>query len=41
MLAVDFDPEVVRHLRRHGLMLRFGDSQDPDFLESLSLEAVP
>nr|MBS0022275.1 cation:proton antiporter [Gammaproteobacteria bacterium] len=41
VLGVDFDPEVVRHLRRQGLMLRFGDSQDPDFLESLPLEAVP
>lgn len=41
VLGVDFDPEVARHLRRQGLAVRFGDSQDPDFLESLPLDNVP
>ena len=41
VLGVDFDPELVRHLRRQGLAVRFGDGQDPDFLESLPLEGVP
>ena len=37
VLGVDFDPELVRRLRRQGLKVRFGDSQDPDFLDSLPL----
>lgn len=37
VLGVDFDPETVRRLRRQGLAVRFGDGQDPDFLESLPL----
>ncbi|WP_217126054.1 cation:proton antiporter [Hydrogenophilus thiooxidans] len=41
VLGVDFDPEVVRRLRRQGLAVRFGDGQDPDFLESLPLDGVP
>jgi len=40
-LGVDFDPEAVRALRRHGLAVRFGDGEDPDFLESLSLQDTP
>jgi len=36
-LGVDFDPEVVRELRRHGMDLRFGDIEDPDFPETLPL----
>jgi Kef-type K+ transport system membrane component KefB len=38
VLGVDFDPEAMDALRRRGLDLRFGDSQDHDFLESLPLE---
>lgn len=34
-IGVDFDPESVRTLRREGLSVRFGDGEDPDFLESL------
>ncbi|MGK0673989.1 MAG: NAD-binding protein [Halothiobacillaceae bacterium] len=34
---MDFDPETVRRLRSQGLTVRFGDGQDPDFLESLPL----
>jgi Kef-type K+ transport system membrane component KefB len=41
VLGVDFDPEVVRHLRRQGMTVRFGDGQDPDFLEGLPLGGVP
>ncbi|MBK6470101.1 MAG: cation:proton antiporter [Betaproteobacteria bacterium] len=37
VLGVDFDPEVVETLRSRGLDLRFGDSQDADFLDSLPL----
>lgn len=37
VLGVDFDPEVVDALRARGLDLRFGDSQDADFLDSLPL----
>jgi Kef-type K+ transport system membrane component KefB len=40
-LGVDFDPEAVRTLRRRGLAVRFGDSEDPDFLETLALREVP
>ena len=41
VLGVEFDPEVVRRLCRQGLAVRFGDGQDPDFLEGLPLEGVP
>lgn len=37
VLGVDFDPEVVSLLRREGLSIHFGDSQDPDFLTSLPI----
>ena len=37
VLGVDFDPEVVSLLRREGLSVHFGDSQDPDFLTSLPI----
>jgi Kef-type K+ transport system membrane component KefB len=36
-LGVDFDPEGVRALRRQGLSVRFGDGEDPGFLETLPL----
>ncbi|MEX2240453.1 MAG: cation:proton antiporter family protein [Burkholderiales bacterium] len=36
-LGVDFDPETVRALRRRGFAVRFGDAEDPAFLESLPL----
>ena len=41
VLGVDFDPEVVRHLRRQNMAVSFGDGQDPDFLDNLPLERVP
>ena len=37
-LGVDFDPETVRGLQRRGVHARFGDGEDPSFLESLSLD---
>jgi Kef-type K+ transport system membrane component KefB len=40
-LGVDFDPEAVRELRRKGLAVRFGDGEDPNFLETLPLADTP
>ncbi len=34
-MGVDFDPETVRRLRRRGFAVRFGDGEDPAFLETL------
>lgn len=36
-VGVDFDPEVVRELRRHGMGVHFGDIEDPDLPETLPL----
>ncbi|WP_291008947.1 cation:proton antiporter family protein [Hydrogenophaga sp.] len=36
-IGVDFDPEAVRALQAQRLPVQFGDGEDPDFLESLSL----
>ncbi|NDP47332.1 MAG: cation:proton antiporter [Sulfuriferula multivorans] len=41
VLAVDFDPEVVRTHQRLGLDVRFGDGEAPYFIESLPLANVP
>lgn len=41
VLGVDFDPEVVRDLRRHGLRVHYGDGESPEFLETLPLEHIP
>jgi len=38
VIGVDFDPEAVRELQGRGLPVRFGDGEDPDFLESLPLQ---
>ncbi len=40
VLGVDFDPEVVRALRHHGVPARFGDAEDLDFPESLPLSGA-
>ncbi|TNF61472.1 MAG: sodium:proton exchanger, partial [Burkholderiales bacterium] len=37
-LGVDFDPEAVRDWHDKGVPMRFGDAEDPDFLESLPLK---
>lgn len=41
VLGVDFDPEAVRALRRRKLPVRFGDGEDPVFLETLPLQHAP
>lgn len=38
VLGVEFDPEVVRSLRRQGLPVRYGDGIASEFLESLPLK---
>ncbi|HEY0720476.1 MAG TPA: cation:proton antiporter family protein [Gammaproteobacteria bacterium] len=40
VLGVDFDPEVISHLRRKGLPVFFGDGADPAFLESLPIASL-
>jgi len=37
VLGIDFDPELARDMRRKGLKVRFGDGQDPNFLDELPL----
>jgi len=39
-LAVDFDPELVRRLRRRGWPVRFGDAEDTEFPATLPLAAA-
>jgi Kef-type K+ transport system membrane component KefB len=41
VLGVDFDPEVPRAPASDGLEVRFGDAQDPEFLETLPLARTP
>jgi len=41
VLGVDFDPEVVRAQQHHGMNVRFGDGEAPDFVENLPLAGVP
>ena len=41
VLGVDFDPEVVAQQRADGLAVRFGDSQDPNFIATLPLDSSP
>ncbi len=38
VLAVDFDPEMVRLHAREGYPTRYGDAEDPEFVASLPLE---
>ena len=38
VLGVEFDPEVVRDVRRQGLPVRYGDGVASEFLESLPLK---
>lgn len=40
LLAVDFDPEVVRRHLRDGYAVHYGDAEDPEFIASLPLEQV-
>ncbi len=41
LLAVDFDPEVVRKHAEEGYVARYGDAEDPEFLATLPLERTP
>jgi Kef-type K+ transport system membrane component KefB len=40
VLGVDFDPEVARSLRRHGLPVRYGDGIASEFMETLPLKGT-
>ena len=37
-LAVDFNPEIVERLKEKRVNVKYGDAEDPDFLEELGLE---
>ncbi|MBT0964123.1 cation:proton antiporter [Denitromonas iodatirespirans] len=39
-MGVDFDPETVRHLRHRGFAVRFGDGEDPAFLDTLPVSTA-
>jgi Kef-type K+ transport system membrane component KefB len=40
VLGVDFDPEIARSLRRHGLPVRYGDGIASEFMETLPLKGT-
>ncbi|MEW6765385.1 MAG: cation:proton antiporter [Pseudomonadota bacterium] len=40
VMGVDFDPETVDELRKRALPARFGDAEDPAFIESLPLRGA-
>lgn len=40
LLAIDFDPEIVRLHNRDGYSARYGDAEDPEFIATLPLERV-
>ena len=40
VLAVDFDPELVRRHASEGYPTRYGDAEDPEFVAALPLERV-
>jgi hypothetical protein len=40
LLAIDFDPEVVRRHKGGGYLARYGDAEDPEFLATLPLERI-
>ena len=39
-LAVDFNPEIVSTLREKGVNVKYGDAEDPEFLEELGFEST-
>jgi Trk K+ transport system NAD-binding subunit len=41
VLGVDFDPEVTDAPAPDGVEVRFGDAQDPEFLDTLPLARTP
>jgi Kef-type K+ transport system membrane component KefB len=40
LLAIDFDPEVVRLHQREGYRARYGDAEDPEFIAMLPLKST-
>lgn len=40
VMGVDFDPEAIRELRRQGLPVRYGDAENPAFLDLLPLKKI-
>jgi Kef-type K+ transport system membrane component KefB len=40
VLGVDIDPEVVRSQAGENMQVRFGDAEDPEFIETLPLKKV-
>lgn len=37
-LAVDFDPNLIKNLKKKKINCRYGDMEDPEFLDELNLE---
>lgn len=37
IMSVDFDPELLRQHRKEGLLTRYGDGEDPEFISTLPL----
>lgn len=40
VLGIDIDPEVIRTRAGHDINVRFGDAEDPEFLDTLPLKRV-
>lgn len=40
LLIIDYNPEIVRRLRRAGYNAQYGDAKDPELLDALNLEKV-
>lgn len=40
VMVVDYDPELLRQNRQAGLITRYGDGEDPEFISSLPLNQV-
>lgn len=38
ILGIDFDPDVINTGRKEGLSVRYGDAEDPEFLETIPLQ---
>ena len=41
LLAIDFDPAIVKLHEREGYPARYGDAEDPEFIATLPLERIP
>ena len=40
LLAIDFDPTIVRLHEQEGYRTRYGDAEDPEFIATLPLESA-